>query len=283
MAASAAPAKSLFTVLPWQFDLPSDVREFASVDSALVGFSALLDAAALTPLVLLPPKLGGGTVVGEDAVVLFFNPEAPRGKPNRRASLFASAAGAVADVYGDAVVGRFRLDGAETSLGGEAAPALLTQRCWLEKAQANAGDGAGTAAALAALLQFRLAVGLAAKATARAAAQGGAMRDDGAPAAVGEAYTWQDNRTDVDVTVPLPPGAKKGHVRVNITAERLAVHVGRLDGDGAFAMAAIVDGALFQTVKPEDCDWSIVHDADTTNLHISLVKARAMRWLVLTR
>jgi len=101
----------------------------------------------VVPIVLLPPAAAqGATVAGMDAVILFADAHgALKGlPPNKVGTMLLNACGlaARAPLCGDCFFARMRLDGSgEPILGGEAAPQMVSERDWLEAAQAahNAG------------------------------------------------------------------------------------------------------------------------------------------------
>ena len=148
---AAKEARKLWTVVPASSESPPETRYGESVDDMLAMAAKCLGAslAEVRPIVLLPAGFGRGTVAEEDAVVLFvdarLNPAEGEarakegggggggGDDNTRVSLLARAAGRLdAAVRGPAVVGRVRHDLANplaVSLGKEAAPALLSERC----------------------------------------------------------------------------------------------------------------------------------------------------------
>ncbi|KAH8079494.1 hypothetical protein JL720_9235 [Aureococcus anophagefferens] len=85
------------------------------------------------------------------------------------------------------------------------------------------------------------------------------------------------------VHAQLAEGTKRGHVRVDISATRLAVKVGALVG-GDFKLATLLDGALFQDVDPAASSWTLVDtDLGSAELQVTLAKKVPMRWLMLVR
>ena len=340
-------ATKLWTVVPEASDAPPETRSGASVDDMLAMAAVYLGVAAtaVKPIVLLPAGFGRGTVVGDDAVVLLvdgaLNGAGGGGdRTNRRASLLASAAGRLdGDVRGAAVVGRLRHDLGDplaVGLGAEAAPALLSERCWLVAAReangakpassfavtpgatgARTDDVAKPAAAVALDPKTGLPAPLAKKRAAKPAAAAparpapppfpaAACRDvleqllaaraaemDRRAAPAGRsvavvpgtagAVRWANANDKVHVSAQLAEGTKRGHVRVDISATRLAVKVGALVG-GDFKLATLLDGALFQDVDPAASSWTLVDtDLGSAELQVTLAKKVPMRWLMLVR
>jgi len=107
----------------------------------------------VTPLVLLPPSSASGkSVAGSDAVVLFGDTHgALKGlPPNKVVTFLLNACGLSArgPMCGDCFFARLRPDGANgLALGGEAPPQMVSERDWLEAAQAahKASDAPGAA------------------------------------------------------------------------------------------------------------------------------------------
>ena len=315
--ASATEAPSVWTVLPATGAAHPEPRTSDSVDGMLASAARELGVkvSALRPVVLLPPGFGAGTVAGGDGVVLLADRarnggdlgscSAPRGDGaedvNARATLLARAAGRCGvALRGPVAVGRVAHDLADPlkiALGGEAAPALLGERCWLERARAANGAApafspsrpeaaAPPAEGAAPAFPPRACRDVLEQLLAARGAEADARRNASGPAAVpgtNGAVRWTNARDEVHVAAQLAENTKRGHVRVDVTAERLRVRVGALDG-GVFKMASLVDGDLFQAVDPDKCTWDVVDSAlGSAELQITLVKATPMRWLMLTR
>ena len=97
------------------------------------------------------------------------------------------------------------------------------------------------------------------------------------------AVRWANANDKVHVSAQLAEGTKRGHVRVDISATRLAVKVGALVG-GDFKLATLLDGALFQDVDPAASSWTLVDtDLGSAELQVTLAKKVPMRWLMLVR
>ncbi|EGB01776.1 hypothetical protein AURANDRAFT_69507, partial [Aureococcus anophagefferens] len=86
------------------------------------------------------------------------------------------------------------------------------------------------------------------------------------------AVRWANANDKVHVSAQLAEGTKRGHVRVDISATRLAVKVGALVG-GDFKLATLLDGALFQDVDPAASSWTLVDtDLGSAELQVTLAK-----------
>ncbi|KAE8722466.1 Nuclear migration protein nudC [Hibiscus syriacus] len=82
-----------------------------------------------------------------------------------------------------------------------------------------------------------------------------------------EKYSWTQTLQEVTVNVPVPSGTKSRFVVCEIKKNRLKV--------GLKGQPPIIDGELFQAVKPDDCYWSI---EDGCALSILLTKHNQMEW-----
>ncbi|KAE8717475.1 Nuclear migration protein nudC [Hibiscus syriacus] len=82
-----------------------------------------------------------------------------------------------------------------------------------------------------------------------------------------EKYSWTQSLQEVTVNVPVPSGTKSRFVVCEIKKNHLKV--------GLKGQPPIIDGELFQAVKPDDCYWSI---EDGCALSILLTKHNQMEW-----
>ncbi|GMI96304.1 hypothetical protein like AT4G27890 [Hibiscus trionum] len=82
-----------------------------------------------------------------------------------------------------------------------------------------------------------------------------------------EKYSWTQTLQEVTVNVPVPSGTKSRSVVCEIKKNRLKV--------GLKGQPPIIDGELFQAVKPDDCYWSI---EDSCALSVLLTKHNQMDW-----
>ncbi|KAE8658574.1 Nuclear migration protein nudC [Hibiscus syriacus] len=82
-----------------------------------------------------------------------------------------------------------------------------------------------------------------------------------------EKYSWTQTLQEVTVNVPVPGGTKSRFVVCEIKKNHLKV--------GLKGQPPIIDGELFQAVKPDDCYWSI---EDSCALSILLTKHNQMEW-----
>ncbi len=116
-----------------------------------------------------------------------------------------------------------------------------------------------------------------------------ARGSDGAAAdASANVLTWVDGdkasgqESTLTVSIRVPAGTKAKNLKVTIKEQWLKVEVLTLSG----AARVPIDGKLFQEVSAADCTWC-VEDGPVAGgeriLTISLEKATAMRWLLLTR
>ena len=148
LTASGKEARKLWTVVPEAVDAAPETRYGESVDEmlAMAGKELGIAAQQVRPIVLLPAGFGGSSVAGGDAIVLFCDGALNEGdlaaaddaagaaaRENKRATLLARAAGRCErSLQGTVVVGRLAHDLSnplKISLGAEAAPALLSERC----------------------------------------------------------------------------------------------------------------------------------------------------------
>eukprot|EP00262_Sarcandra_glabra_P004329 TRINITY_DN15280_c0_g1_i1.p1 TRINITY_DN15280_c0_g1~~TRINITY_DN15280_c0_g1_i1.p1 ORF type:complete len:324 (-),score=98.56 TRINITY_DN15280_c0_g1_i1:320-1291(-) len=82
-----------------------------------------------------------------------------------------------------------------------------------------------------------------------------------------EKYSWTQSLQEATVTVPIPQGTKSRFVTCEIKKDHLKV--------GLKGQPPIIDGELFQTVKVDDCFWSI---EDAKFISILLTKKNQMEW-----
>jgi len=82
-----------------------------------------------------------------------------------------------------------------------------------------------------------------------------------------EKYSWIQTLTEVVVTIPLPPGTKKGSIVCDIKKNRLKA--------GLKGQPNVLDGELFALIKTDESLWSI---EDKILLTITLTKQNKMEW-----
>ncbi|OWM79639.1 protein BOBBER 1 [Punica granatum] len=82
-----------------------------------------------------------------------------------------------------------------------------------------------------------------------------------------ENYSWTQTLQEVTVNVPVPKGTKGRFVVCDIKKNHLKV--------GLKGQPPIIDGELYQTVRPDDCYWSI---EDQSAISILLTKHNQMEW-----
>ena len=78
---------------------------------------------------------------------------------------------------------------------------------------------------------------------------------------------WIQTLSDLNVTVPVPPGSKTKMLHVEITNKRLKV--------GVKGQPPIIDGELHKRVIVDDCFWTL---EDGKEVSISLQKDNKMEW-----
>ena len=90
--------------------------------------------------------------------------------------------------------------------------------------------------------------------------------------AVHDRYRWTQSLQDLALHVPVPSGTKAKQLVITIKKSSLLVKVAGSE--------AVLDGELFQTVKCEDCFWSIEDDpkAGGRLISITLTKSNQMEW-----
>ncbi|XVE64387.1 hypothetical protein DITRI_Ditri07aG0096800 [Diplodiscus trichospermus] len=82
-----------------------------------------------------------------------------------------------------------------------------------------------------------------------------------------EKYSWTQTLQEVTVNVPVPSGTRSRSVVCEIKKNHLKF--------GLKGQPPVIDGELFQSVKPDDCYWSI---EDNCSLSILLTKHNQMEW-----
>ncbi|KAK6262483.1 hypothetical protein QUC31_008299 [Theobroma cacao] len=82
-----------------------------------------------------------------------------------------------------------------------------------------------------------------------------------------EKYSWTQTLQEVTVNVPVPSGTRSRFVVCEIKKNHLKV--------GLKGQPPVIDGELLQSVKPDDCYWSI---EDNCSLSILLTKHNQMEW-----
>ncbi|XP_054789039.1 protein BOBBER 1 [Prosopis cineraria] len=82
-----------------------------------------------------------------------------------------------------------------------------------------------------------------------------------------EKYSWTQTLQEVNVIVPVPNGTKSRFVVCEIKKNHLKV--------GLKGQPPIIDGELHNSVKPDDCYWSI---EDQKSVSILLTKHDQMNW-----
>ncbi|THG15230.1 hypothetical protein TEA_013853 [Camellia sinensis var. sinensis] len=65
-------------------------------------------------------------------------------------------------------------------------------------------------------------------------------------------YSWVQSVQEVTINIPVPPGTKSRFIACEIKKNHLKI--------GLKGHPPIIDGKLFQSVKVEDCIWSLVHE-----------------------
>ncbi|CAN6709362.1 unnamed protein product [Malus baccata var. baccata] len=82
-----------------------------------------------------------------------------------------------------------------------------------------------------------------------------------------EKYSWTQSLQEINVVVHVPPGTKSSFVVCEIKKNHLKV--------GLKGQPPIIDGELLQSIKPDDCYWSI---EDQRAVSILLTKHNQMEW-----
>lgn len=81
-----------------------------------------------------------------------------------------------------------------------------------------------------------------------------------------EHFSWIQTLADVSISVPVPRGTRGKQVDVKIARKSLEV--------GLKGQEPILKGSLTETVKEENCIWSM----DDASIEISLQKTNTMHW-----
>ncbi|KAK9914489.1 hypothetical protein M0R45_038264 [Rubus argutus] len=82
-----------------------------------------------------------------------------------------------------------------------------------------------------------------------------------------EKYSWTQSLQEVNIIIPVPAGTKSRDIVYDAKKNYLKV--------GLKGQPLIIDGELFQSIKPDDCLWSI---EDQTAVSILLTKHNQMEW-----
>ncbi|GMI76463.1 hypothetical protein HRI_001315600 [Hibiscus trionum] len=82
-----------------------------------------------------------------------------------------------------------------------------------------------------------------------------------------ERYSWTQTIQEVTVMVPVPPGTRSKFVDCQMKKSYLKV--------GLKGHPPVIDGYLFQVIKPDDCYWSM---EDNDSIAIVLSKQNQMEW-----
>ncbi|XP_077212566.1 protein BOBBER 1-like [Tasmannia lanceolata] len=80
-------------------------------------------------------------------------------------------------------------------------------------------------------------------------------------------YSWTQTLQEVTVSIPIPHGTKSRFINCEIKKSHLKV--------GLKGQPPIIDGELFQSVKADDCFWSI---EDGKFISVLLTKQNQMDW-----
>ncbi|KAL9256104.1 BOBBER 2-like protein [Drosera capensis] len=80
-------------------------------------------------------------------------------------------------------------------------------------------------------------------------------------------YSWGQSLQELNVTVPVPPGTKSRFIVCEIKKNHLKV--------GLKGQPPIIDGELFQSIKPDDSYWSL---EDQKSISILMTKHNQMEW-----
>ncbi|KAG4133656.1 hypothetical protein ERO13_D08G107440v2 [Gossypium hirsutum] len=82
-----------------------------------------------------------------------------------------------------------------------------------------------------------------------------------------ENYSWTQTIQEATVIVPVPPGTRSKSVECQMKKSHLKV--------GLRGQPPIIDGELFQAIKPDDCYWSM---EDNDSISIVLSKQSQLEW-----
>ncbi|XP_057507996.1 protein BOBBER 2-like [Actinidia eriantha] len=80
-------------------------------------------------------------------------------------------------------------------------------------------------------------------------------------------YSWGQSLQEVTINIPVPPGTKSRFITCEIKKNHLKV--------GLKGQPPIIDGEMFQSVKVEDCFWSL---EDQKSISVLLTKQNQMDW-----
>merc|ERR1711916_199354 len=84
-------------------------------------------------------------------------------------------------------------------------------------------------------------------------------------------YTWIQTLQEVTVQVKVRAGIKGKHCNVEIKKGRIVLGIKGED--------PIIEGEFFNTVKPDDCTWTIADDSDRGRvIELTLTKDNQMEW-----
>ncbi|KAK1267541.1 Protein BOBBER 1 [Acorus gramineus] len=97
--------------------------------------------------------------------------------------------------------------------------------------------------------------------------EGGAMAPNTGNGLDLENYSWTQTLQETTVVIPVPPGTKSRNVSCEIKKNHLKV--------GLKGQPPIIDGDLYQSVKVDDCFWSI---EDQKAISVLLTKQNQMEW-----
>ncbi|GAB2265079.1 hypothetical protein Dimus_000146 [Dionaea muscipula] len=82
-----------------------------------------------------------------------------------------------------------------------------------------------------------------------------------------ENYSWGQSLQELNVSIPVPPGTKSRFIVCEIKKNRLKV--------GIKGQPPVIDGELYQSIKPDDSFWSL---EDQKWISILLTKHNQMEW-----
>lgn len=81
-----------------------------------------------------------------------------------------------------------------------------------------------------------------------------------------EKYSWTQQLSELEIEVPFPTGTKSKDVVVDIQKKSLKIGLKNED--------PVLDGELYNEVKPADCSWTI----DKGIINVTLFKINTMEW-----
>lgn len=81
-----------------------------------------------------------------------------------------------------------------------------------------------------------------------------------------EKYSWTQQLTELEIEIHFPEGTKSRDLIVDIQKKKLKIGLKNSD--------PILDGELFNQVKPEECSWTL----DKGVVTITLFKINTMEW-----